>query len=716
MTAIRWDQAEDPRDQQVLFPERVFEREPGRGEFRGIEFLHVRAHRILNEVKGAPFGFRYTINPYRGCTHACSYCLGGETPVLMADGRTKAIADIRPGDDVYGTTRRGAYRRYIRTPVLDHWSSSREAYRVTLADGTSLIASGDHRFLTERGWKHVTGTGHGAGRRPHLTTGNSLMGVGAIAATPKETDDYRQGYLCGMIRGDGYVGTYRYHRPGKSTTSVVHRFRLALIDDEPLARTRDYLSERGIVTTEFAFSAATSTRRPVRAIRAQARSAVDAVRTTIAWPPDPSTEWCRGFLAGIFDAEGSYSRGILRIANCDDLIISRILSCLDRLGFAYAMDDSRRENKLRYVRVVGGLRHHLRFFLTTDPATTRKRTIEDVAIKSDADLRVASVEPLGIDVPMYDITTGTGDFIANGVVSHNCFARPTHTYLDLDADRDFERRIVVKVNAVSRLRAELHPRRWRGELIALGTNTDPYQRAEGKYRLTRGIVEVLSEANNPFSILTKSPLVLRDLPLLVEAAQRTEVRVNLSIGTLDEAVWRATEPGTPHPLRRVRAVEALNQAGIPCGVLMAPVLPGLSDAPEQLDAVVAACVDAGARSVSTVMLHLRSGVKEVFLARLAETHPHLVDDYRRRYRGRAYAPAADQSALAARVAELVRRHGGLPTQRVEPFLTNDDPSGPGDAGRPDDTAAPATRRSERPETGTDGGRSPTPAAAQLSLL
>jgi DNA repair photolyase len=247
-----------------------------------------------------------------------------------------------------------------------------------------------------------------------------------------------------------------------------------------------------------------------------------------------------------------------------------------------------------------------------------------------------------------------------------CFARPTHTYLDLDADRDFERRIVVKVNAVGQLRRELDPRRWTGDLIAMGTNTDPYQRAEGKYRLTRGIVEVLGDAANPFSILTKSTLVLRDLALLAEAARRTSVRVNLSIGTLDEAVWRATEPGTPHPLRRVRAVEALNAAGVPCGVLVAPVLPGLSDAPEQLDAVVGACVAAGARSISAVLLHLRPGVKEVYLSRLAETHPHLVADVHRRYRDRAYAPKADQAALATQVRELVRRHGGVAAERADP--------------------------------------------------
>jgi DNA repair photolyase len=273
-----------------------------------------------------------------------------------------------------------------------------------------------------------------------------------------------------------------------------------------------------------------------------------------------------------------------------------------------------------------------------------------------------------------------------------CFARPTHTYLDLDAARDFETKIVVKVNAVSRLEAELRSPRWGDELIAMGTNTDPYQRAEGKYRLTRGVIEVLSRHGNPFSILTKSTLVLRDLDVLVEAAQSTDVQVNFSIGTLDEVVWRATEPGTPHPQRRVRAVEQLNAAGVPSGVLLAPVLPDISDAPEQLDAVVRACVGAGARFISPVLLHLRPGVKEVFLSRLAETHPKLLDGYRRRYRNRSYAPRREHEALVARVDGLVRRHGGLASQ----------PQAVRRGTARDSTASPQAR--------------PAPSSTQLTLL
>src|SRR3984957_7477979 len=169
-----------------------------------------------------------------------------------------------------------------------------------------------------------------------------------------------------------------------------------------------------------------------------------------------------------------------------------------------------------------------------------------------------------------------------------CFARPTHEYLGLNVGEDFERKLVVKVNAVERVRAELRSPKWNGDPIAMGTNTDPYQRAEGRYHLTRGIVEALSEARNPFSILTKSTLVLRDLDVLTAAARRTDVHCNFSIGTLDEACWKATEPGTPHPRRRVEAVRRLNDAGIPTGVLVAPIIPGLSDRADQLEEVIEA--------------------------------------------------------------------------------------------------------------------------------
>ena len=239
-----------------------------------------------------------------------------------------------------------------------------------------------------------------------------------------------------------------------------------------------------------------------------------------------------------------------------------------------------------------------------------------------------------------------------------CFARPTHEFRGMNAAEEFERRIVVKVNAVEKLHRELRDPRWGGDHIAMGTNTDPYQPAEGRYKLTRGIIEVLGEARNEFSILTKSPMIVRDLDVLVAAAGRTRVRCNLSIGTVDDDVWRASEPGTPPPRQRLDAVRRLNEAGIPCGVLMAPILPGISDDPDQVEATVEAVLAAGAVSVTPILLHLRPGVREVFMPWLAEYRPDLVRRYRTLYSS-SYARAAGVRTTQL-VQELVRKHGGLP--------------------------------------------------------
>ncbi len=173
-------------------------------EFAGMTFHEVTCRSALNKVPDASrMPFRWTVNPYRGCSMACVYCLAGDTPILMADGRPKPLAEVRVGDEIYGTRRVGLSRQYVVTTVSAHWQTTKRAFRITLADGTRIVASADHRFLTERGWKHVTGTMNGAGRRPYLTTGNSLLGFGAMADPPKVDADYRRGYLTGMIRGDG---------------------------------------------------------------------------------------------------------------------------------------------------------------------------------------------------------------------------------------------------------------------------------------------------------------------------------------------------------------------------------------------------------------------------------------------------------------------------------------------------------------------------------
>ncbi len=653
---VRWSNLTLAEEEQRRLPgyrEEAVVRRFDAPEALETRFYEVRARSVLNRVPAkSRMPFRWTINPYRGCSHACVYCSWGGTKILRADGRHCELADLEVGDAIYGTIQRGQYRRYAHTTVLAKWTTLRSAYRVTLENGTEIIASGDHRFLTSRGWKHVRGAEQGPLQRPYLTTGVSLVGTGSFVPQPVETPEYRRGYLCGLIRGDGHLGSHHYTRSGRKT-GTVHRFRLALSDSEALNRAGEYLSRFGVATTAFAFVKATEDHRAMTAIRTQAQQNVAQIVELIDWPTLPSVSWMKGFLAGIFDAEGSRSVFALRIANCDEQIITWTANCLKRFGFDVACDRTHNPNGLTNVRIRGGLSEHLRFFHLTDPAITRKRSIEGQMVKTFAKLRVASVESLGIRIPMYDITTGTEDFIANGVVSHNCFARPTHKYLDFDAGRDFEREIVVKVNAPEALRAELARPSWKGEHVALGTNTDPYQWVEGRYRLMVGIWEAMRDFANPCSVLTKSPLLLRDLPLMLQIAARADFSACLSIPTLDEKAWRATEPHTPNPRARLEAVAELNRVGIPTGVLIAPLMPGINDAPQQIEPLLQGAIDAGATSVGGVTLHLRGDVKGLFLDWLRAERPDLVKRYRELYAREAYAPREERE----RLAKLVHRRG-----------------------------------------------------------
>jgi DNA repair photolyase len=440
-------------------------------EFPGLTFHEVRAKSALNHVPAeSAMPFPWTINPYRGCSHSCVYCLAGDTQVLMADGSQRALADLRVGDRIVGTEQRGSDRHYVTTEVLAHWSTGKPAHRVTLRDGTTIVASGDHRFLTGRGWKHVTGAMTGPGQRPYLTTDDEMLGFGRMVS---------------------------------------------------------------------------------------------------------------------------------------------------RIG---AWDDGAR-------------------------------------VESNADLGVTGIESLGVEVWMYDITTGTGDFIANGVISHNCFARRTHEWLELDSGHDFDSQIVVKTNLVEVLRRELARPSWQREHVALGTNTDPYQRAEGRYQLMPGVIGALADSGTPFSILTKGTLARRDIPLLTAAAADVPIGFGVSMAIWDDDLHAALEPGVPTPRARLDLVRAITDAGLPCGVFLAPVLPGLTDGTDHLDAALAAVAAAGATGVTVIPLHLRPGAREWFMAWLSRAHPELVPRYQQLYARRAYVPAEYRTWLSQRVAPLLTRHG-----------------------------------------------------------
>ncbi|MFS0895211.1 Rv2578c family radical SAM protein [Microbacterium sp. 179-I 3D3 NHS] len=437
-------------------------------EFAGMTFHEVLSKSALNHVPGASrMPFAWTINPYRGCSHACVYCVSPDTLILCADGRQRPLRDLEIGTAIIGTERQGEYRRYVRTTIQAKWTTRKRAYRVTLADGTEIVASGDHRFLTDRGWKHVTDAE--SGQRPHLTTSNRLMGFGVDGA---------------------------------------------------------------------------------------------------------------------------------------------------------------------------------------------ELLLEGTAVKSVADLRVMSIEPLPGEHDLLDITTGTGDFIANGVVSHNCFARGTHEYLDLDGGADFDSQIVVKTNIVEVLRRELRKGSWQHETVALGTNTDPYQRAEGRYKLMPGIIEALAESGTPISILTKGTLIRRDIPLLVKAAQRVPVDVQMSIAMYDDELQKAIEPGAPTTQARLDTVKALSDAGFPVTVFLMPIMPHMTDSVDAIDTALRRIKDAGARRVIYGALHLRPGVKPWFMQWLGEARPDLVSSYLGLYPGvSAEAPKGYRQWLAKRARPLIRMHG-----------------------------------------------------------
>ena len=237
-----------------------------------------------------------------------------------------------------------------------------------------------------------------------------------------------------------------------------------------------------------------------------------------------------------------------------------------------------------------------------------------------------------------------------------CFARNTHKYLDMDSGHDFNSRIVVKVNAPQLARKELAAAKWQGEHVAMGTNVDCYQRAEGRYRLMPGIIEALRDAANPFSILTKGTLILRDLDLLAEAAEVTDVGLNVSVGFVDKEISRSVEPGTPSPERRLGVCAALTERGLRCGVLMGPVLPFLTDSPAMLERTVRLAAEAGAAHVTPIVLHLRPGAREWFLKWLGENFPDLMDAYRGMYGRSTYAPKAYQAQISEQIRELARRY------------------------------------------------------------
>ena len=263
-----------------------------------------------------------------------------------------------------------------------------------------------------------------------------------------------------------------------------------------------------------------------------------------------------------------------------------------------------------------------------------------------------------IDVPGFPFRWSLNPYRGCRHACRYCYARPTHEFLGLDAGREFEQRVFAKVNAPEILQQELRRPSWQGETIAIGTATDPYEPAESQYRLTRRIIQVLRECRNPAWITTKGVLVRRDVDVLKELGQVADVRVTFSVGSIDDRVWKLTEPGAPGPMARLEAMQFLVENGVPAGVMMAPLLPGISDSPESIDAVARAAAAHKSQFLAGNLLFLKPGSKEWFMPMLREAYPHLAPGYTRLYR-KAYAPRE----YSNRILDLVKEAGlrwGLP--------------------------------------------------------
>jgi DNA repair photolyase len=478
---------------QTLERDGWYEEEPP--EKRETVVLPEHARSIISRNDSPDIGFGQSINPYRGCEHGCIYCVSGDTSILMANGTTKPLEDLRPGDAIYGTERIGWYRRFVKTRVLAHWSVSKAAYRVTLRDGTTLVTGPDHRLLTEQGWKFVAGVAAADGERPHLAPGSKLMGTERV-----------------------------------------------------------------------------------------------------------------------------------------------------------------------------------------DPATKDESSITGQIVRSHARLAVVSVEPLGETMRLYDITTGTEDFIANGVVSHNCYARPSHAYVGLSPGLDFETRLFYKAGAAAVLRKELAAPGYKCSPIMLGANTDPYQPLEKTHKVTRSILEVLLEYKHPVNITTKGSLVARDVDLLAQLARDGLAHVMFSIPTLDNDMKRVLEPRAASAGAKLKAMRVLAEAGVPVGVLVAPIIPVLTE--HEIEAVLEASREAGASLAGYTLLRLPWEVKDLFREWLAEHFPeraaHVMSIVRSVRGERDNDPSfGTRMHATGPVAQLIRqrfqlacRRLGFPPERQNTLRTN----------------------------------------------
>jgi DNA repair photolyase len=573
-------------------------------------YLRDPTRTLLAHNDSPDLGFDTSLNPYRGCEHGCSYCLAPSTPVLHSDLVWRPIGEVRVGDTLVGfdeSPEPGATPKLRPAAVQAVWWSRKPTLRV-VGRNTEVVTTAEHRWLQARSFRWS--------RTDRLAPGHLLRHL-PVTPSEAEDDDYRAGYLAGLSPGDG---TFRYRsgwRGDKKGFPAAY-WRVAMIDLEPLERSVRFLESFGVSARVRPFDPGARTRSPMWKVEIRSLARLE-ILNKILFDPRESRGYRRGFLAGFFDAEG-HDGSSLRISQVDLSVLERVRSYAHSLGFDFQLEP--RENHASTLRLVGGVTDRIRFLSVCNPAIRRKRDVLFGWAPFLDPEPIDAIEP-GPRRDVVDIQTSTGTFYAAGLATHNCYARPTHEYLGFSAGLDFETRILVKEEAPELLREALSSPRWQPRVVALSGVTDAYQPIEAKLRLTRRCLAVFAAFRNPVAIITKSALVARDADLLAELAAHGAASVLVSITTLDDALRRALEPRASSPRRRLAAIETLAKAGVPVGVMCAPVIPGLNDA--EIPAILSAAARAGAQRASHVLLRLPHGVAELFDAWLARHRPERRD-------------------------------------------------------------------------------------------
>src|SRR5262245_44996581 len=628
--------------------------EPPDGDDPTIYYRDV-SRSVLAENDSPDVGFRFSLNPYRGCEHGCIYCLAADTMVLYADLGWRPIGSVQVGDVITGFDEhpKPGRTRKLRMAVVEAVCRSRRPTLRVICERSEIVATAEHLWLPSRDFRWT--------RTDRLASGRRLRHVPLVAAE-KIDDDYRVGYLAGLSLGDG---TFR-HQPDWRRNRLGYPaayWRVALADGEPLDRAVEYLACFTVQAETRPFFGGPPSGRPMQKVEIGSPAKRAIVHGIIAADRD-TRSYRRGFVAGFFDGE-AYDGDSWRMSEKDGAVLDRVRRYATALGFQFVLEP--RAGRASILRLVGGIAARMRFFAVCRPAIARKAyALFGKEMDCEPEV-IRAVEP-GPMTDVVDIQTSTRTFFAAGLATHNCYARPSHEYLGFSAGLDFERRIMVKDDAPALLRRALSSPRWGPQVVALSGNTDCYQPVERRLGLTRRCLEVFVEFRNPVGVVTKSALVARDADLLAELARHGAAHVCCSVTTLDADLARRMEPRAARPEKRLEAIATLAGAGVPVAVLIGPVIPGLNDA--EIPRILAAAARAGPPGAGWVLLRLPRPIDSLFVGWLEDQFPerkerilHRIEDTRggrrsdtafgRRKRG--------QGEYAAQIAALfdaaARKHG-----------------------------------------------------------